>query len=429
MATNWLTQTGTDQSWFQAPQEAQNWNYYNSETGPPAMYGADNLASIIGNKAHELGYQGDTYGFESGGGDQPATRVVSPAFKNWLVANGYQLGGEAANVGGIGGVNAFLLDQTGNRVAQQVYATDDSAMFNFGVGLLGMGALSAVNAGVGAAGGASGGAGQAASGGLFSGEGAGLAANQVGALSGAEAGGLGSLETTLGNVLGYESALPGMGAAGTTVGGAMVPGAAAGGSFWGTLGKAAIGPAISAGAQMIGANMGGKALSDATGKANDLQRYMYDTTRADNMPALSARNNALTQIQSLLADPSSLTKDPGYAFGLNQGQKTLANGAAARGMTYSGAQGKALQRYGQDYAGTKLDQSVNRLSNLANIGQAGASTIANAGGNYANQTANNLTALGDARAAQYMVNSNAIGNAVNGLTAYGQKQGWWGTPG
>jgi hypothetical protein len=180
---------------------------------------------------------------------------------------------------------------------------------------------------------------------------------------------------------------------------------------------------------MIGANMAGKAQADATGKANDLQRYMYDTTRADSMPALSARNNALTQIQSLLADPSSLTKDPGYAFGLSQGQKTLANGAAARGMTYSGAQGKALQRYGQDYAGTKLDQSVNRLSSLANIGQAGASTIANAGGNYANQTANNLTALGDARAAQYMVNSNAIGNAVNGLTAYGQKQGWWGTPG
>lgn len=126
-------------SWFQAPQEVQNWNYYNSETGPPEMYGADNLATIIGNKAHELGYQGDTYGFESGGGDQPATRVVSPAFQNWLAANGYQLSGESANVNGSGGVNAFLLDQTGNRVAQQDYATDDSGFFNFGIGLLGMG--------------------------------------------------------------------------------------------------------------------------------------------------------------------------------------------------------------------------------------------------------------------------------------------------
>ena len=38
-------------------------------------------------------------------------------------------------------------------------------------------------------------------------------------------------------------------------------------------------------------------------------------------------------------------------------------------LTAHGAQGKALQRYGQDYAGTKLDHSVNRLSSLANIGQ------------------------------------------------------------
>ncbi len=403
MATNWLTQTGTD------------------------------AANIYGNKAVRAwmdanGYDFDKYGDKT---DMQTSYQVGESYSGspgpvidymgigkFLADKG--LSAQFYNSGGMD--NWRLVDGVGNEMVRGQYDTNDAGWFEKAVPL----AIAAMGAGA---------AGYGA--GLFGGETAGLAANQVGALSGAaEAGGLGSLETSLGNVLGYESALPGLGAAGTTAGGSMVPGlagaagaAGGGGSFWSTLGKAAIGPAISAGAQMIGANMAGKAQADATGKANDLQRYMYDTTRADNMPALSARNNALTQIQSLLADPSSLTKDPGYAFGLNQGQKTLANGAAARGMTYSGAQGKALQRYGQDYAGTKLDQSVNRLSSLANIGQAGASTIANAGGNYANQTANNLTALGDARAAQYMVNSNAIGNAVNGLTAYGQKQGWWGTPG
>jgi len=403
MATNWLTQTGTD------------------------------AANIYGNEAVRAwmdanGYDFDKYGDKT---DTPTLYQVGESFSGppppvidymgigkFLADKG--LSAQFYNSGGMD--NWRLVDGVGNEMVRGQYDTNDAGWFEKAVPL----AIAAMGAGA---------AGYGA--GLFGGETAGLAANQVGALSGAaEAGGLGSLETSLGNVLGYESALPGLGAAGTTAGGSMVPGlagaagaAGGGGSFWSTLGKAAIGPAISAGAQMIGANMAGKAQADATGKANDLQRYMYDTTRADSMPALSARNNALTQIQSLLADPSSLTKDPGYAFGLSQGQKTLANGAAARGMTYSGAQGKALQRYGQDYAGTKLDQSVNRLSSLANIGQAGASTIANAGGNYANQTANNLTALGDARAAQYMVNSNAIGNAVNGLTAYGQKQGWWGTPG
>ena len=413
-------------NWFNDP--AAGWSN-NSETmqGAPSMFAGTNLANIIGAKARALGYAGPmTVGGNTN--NDTSQGQVAPEFIQWLQANGYQLGGESAGVNGLGGVNSYLTDQGGNRVAQQDYATDDTAAFMAGIAGLGLGAFSAVNGGLGAAGGVNGG-------GFISpealglesagfGDVAGLSASQVGAMNPA---GLGSLETSLGNVLGYESALPGLGAAGTTVGGAMVP--AAGGSFWGTLGKAAIGPAISVGAQLIGSNMAGNALSDATGKANDLQRYMYDTTRADNMPALTARNNALTQIQGLLSDPSSLTKDPGYAFGLNQGQKTLANGAAARGMTYSGAQGKALQRYGQDYAGTKLDQSVNRLTSLANVGQAGASTIANAGGNYANQTANNLTALGDANAAKYMVNSNAIGNAVNGLTAYGQKQGWWGTPG
>ena len=395
MATNWLTQTGTDAA-----------NIYGNEAVRAWMDANGYDFDKYGDKTDmQTSYQvGESY---SG---SPGPVIDYMGIGKFLADKG--LSAQFYNSGGMD--NWRLVDGVGNEMVRGQYDTDDGGWFEklvpFAIAAMGAGA-----AGYGA--------------GLFGGETAGLAANQVGALSGAEAGGLGSLETSLGNVLGYESALPGMGAAGTTVGGAMVPGAAAGGSFWGTLGKAAIGPAISAGAQMIGANMAGKAQADATGKANDLQRYMYDTTRADNMPALSARNNALTQIQSLLADPSSLTKDPGYAFGLNQGQKTLANGAAARGMTYSGAQGKALQRYGQDYAGTKLDQSVNRLSSLANIGQAGASTLANAGGNYANQTANNLTALGDARAAQYMVNSNAIGNAVNGLTAYGQKQGWWGTPG
>lgn len=394
MATNWLNQTGTD---------AAN------------IYGNEAVRAWMDANGYDFGKYGDKTDVQTSNQRVEASgfseATDSMGIGKFLADKG--LSAQHYNSGGMD--NWRLVDGVGNEMVRGQYDTNDAGWFEKAVPL----AIAAMGAGA---------AGYGA--GLFGGETAGLAANQVGALSGAaEAGGLGSLETSLGNVLGYESALPGMGAAGTTVGGAMVPGAAAGGSFWGTLGKAAIGPAISAGAQMIGANMGGKALADATGKANDLQRYMYDTTRADNMPALSARNNALTQIQSLLADPSSLTKDPGYAFGLSQGQKTLANGAAARGMTYSGAQGKALQRYGQDYAGTKLDQSVNRLSSLANIGQAGASTIANAGGNYANQTANNLTALGDARAAQYMVNSNAIGNAVNGLTAYGQKQGWWGTPG
>lgn len=416
MATNWLNQSGPDAANIYGNEAVRQWMERNGYS--VGQYG--DMTKAPGNVSQDT----------PSGPEQDYMGIAKFLAEKGLTP---QLAQDA-------GIDYWrLVDSVGNEMVRGQYDTNDAGWFEKAVPL----AIAAMGAGA---------AGYGA--GLLGGESAALGANQVGAMNAGGIGvdaalsgvaptaaelsaitptigtaggiGVGSLETSLGGVLGYEAALPGMGAAGTTVGGAVVP---AGGSFWGSLGKAAIGPAISAGATLIGSNMAGKSLADATGKANELQRYMYDTTRADNMPALNARNNALTQIQSLLADPSSLTKDPGYAFGLNQGQKTLANGAAARGMTYSGAQGKALQRYGQDYAGTKLDQSVNRLTSLANVGQAGASTIAGAGQNYAGQVGNNLTALGDAKASQYMVNSNALGNAVNGLTAYGQKQGWWGTPG
>ena len=396
MATNWLTQTGTDAA---------------------QIYGNEAVRAWMDANGYDFGKYGDKTDMQnSNQGGEAYSGFSGPATDNMGIAKFLAEKGLTPQLAQEAGIDYWrLVDGVGNEMVRGQYDTNDAGWFEKAVPL----AIAAMGAGAAGYGsGLLGGGGGAATGGI--------GFDAAGALSGVAptAAELSAITPTIGAAGG------GIGAAGGAAGlGAAAGAAGGGGSFWGALGKAAIGPAISAGAQMIGANMGGKALSDATGKANDLQRYMYDTTRADNMPALSARNNALTQIQSLLADPSSLTKDPGYAFGLNQGQKTLANGAAARGMTYSGAQGKALQRYGQDYAGTKLDQSVNRLSSLANIGQAGASTIANAGGNYANQTANNLTALGDARAAQYMVNSNAIGNAVNGLTAYGQKQGWWGTPG
>lgn len=205
-----------------------------------------------------------------------------------------------------------------------------------------------------------------------------------------------------------------------------LPGLSSGGIPWAEIGKASIGPLLSTGAQIYGANQASNAMADATNKANELQRYVYDTNRTDNMPALTARNSALEQMQALLKDPSTLTSQPGYAFGLNEGTKSLNSGAAARGMTYSGAQGKALTRYGQDYAGTKLNDSFNRLSALAGSGQAGAGQISQAGQNYGTQVGSNITNQGNANAMPWLVGSNAVADGINGLTAYGQRKNWWG---
>lgn len=61
-------------------------------------------------------------------------------------------------------------------------------------------------------------------------------------------------------------------------------------------------------------------------------------------------------------DPNTVdvTKDPGYAFRLSQGQKALDTGAGARGQLFSGAQQKALMKYGQDLGSQEYGAAYTR---------------------------------------------------------------------
>lgn len=163
---------------------------------------------------------------------------------------------------------------------------------------------------------------------------------------------------------------------------------------------------------------------DAANAANATQRYFYDTTRADNAPLLGARNDALAKIKNLLATPSGITKDAGYKFGLTQGTQAIDRSAAGSGSLYSGATLKALDRYGQDYAGTKLDQSYNRLANLAGLGTVGSNQNTLAGMNAGNQIGANQTSYGNAAGANALNQGNIWGNAINQLGAYGSQIQW-----
>lgn len=265
------------------------------------------------------------------------------------------------------------------------------------------------------------------------------------ALAGAGAGGAGAAGGASGAV-GSGGAVAGSGAAAGSAGaagsGAAAAGSAAGSSPWTAMtttasgGSGAYGSLLNTGLQLGGALYGqyqsNKAADQAAqGMQNglDLQRYMYDTTRADYAPYRQAGVGALGQIQNLLANPSSITSDPGYQFGLSQGTKALNNGAAAGGMTYSGAQQKALQRYGQDYAGTKLNESYNRLASLAGLGQTATSGTASAGSNYANNGSNLLSGMGNVQAASTYGNGQNWLNALGNIAQYGQQQNLFGNGG
>jgi hypothetical protein len=204
------------------------------------------------------------------------------------------------------------------------------------------------------------------------------------------------------------------------------------------------------------ATIGGALISsDAVGDASDSQaasaaqsdatnRYMYDKTREDNMPALNARNWALDQLKSKLSGPlggeikpGDVANDPGYQFGLNEGLKAQGNQLGARGMRNSGAALKAASRYGTDYATTKYDNAFNRivanrsaqlnpLQSLAGYAQTGASTVADAGQNLANNLSSSQINRGNVLGASSVAQGNIWGSAVNQLGS--AAKGWRNAP-
>lgn len=230
--------------------------------------------------------------------------------------------------------------------------------------------------------------------------------------------------STIGNALTGAGGSAGAVGAGTTAGTLGTIGNALGsvGNLMGkkTINGFGLGDALSLGGNLLNSYLGYNAANkaadaqvNAANQANQLAKYMYDQTRQDNMPALEARNAGLTGYQNLLKNPGSVTQDPGYQFGFQQGQNAYDNSGAARGMRLSGAQAKALTRYGQDYAGTKYNEALGRYGQLAGIGQPGTNTIAGAGQNYSNQFSQNTTGAGNAAAAGYIGGANAISGGIS----------------
>lgn len=183
--------------------------------------------------------------------------------------------------------------------------------------------------------------------------------------------------------------------------------------------------------------------ADAAAASNDTQLQMYNQTRADNQPALQARNASLSRLQDLLgisgnkgasgygsfASPikvGDVQNEAGYQFGLDQGQAGLNKQLAARGMLNSGAALKAASRYATDYASTKYNDAYNRLASdqtrqlnalqsTAGLGQSGAGTISSAGTAAANNISSTQQGLGNALAASQISQANTYGDLANQL--------------
>lgn len=130
------------------------------------------------------------------------------------------------------------------------------------------------------------------------------------------------------------------------------------------------------------------------------------------------------------------TVDPGYQFRLSEGQKALERSGAAKGMSLSGGQLKALtnynqgaasQEYGQAYNRYNNDQTnlFNRLSGVAGTGQQANQFVGQLGANTANQISSNQLGAGNANAAGWIAGTNALSNGINQGLNYWSNQNIW----
>jgi hypothetical protein len=203
-------------------------------------------------------------------------------------------------------------------------------------------------------------------------------------------------------------------------------------------------------AQAQAADQAAKLQLTSDREARDLQLKMFNQLRKDQGPYRQAGYGALDRITGQLGGKGEFGKtfsmqdfqqDPGYAFRLQQGQKALEQSASARGMTLSGAQGQALQEYGQGLASeeyqnawnrfeTARGNKFNRLASIAGLGQTATQQTGQAGmatgANIANQMGQSAALRGDyalqggnARASGYIGAANAntgmLNAAVGGL--------------
>lgn len=198
-----------------------------------------------------------------------------------------------------------------------------------------------------------------------------------------------------------------------------------------------------AGATLVGgvlqSNAAGRAASKqaaSTDRATEEQARQYDQTREDYAPYREAGKKALGQYETEINAPvtsADVMSDPGYQFGLSQGQLGLDRKAAAAGGRVSGAALKSAAEYANNYATTgynaayqRRQDRLNRLASLANLGQTATGGSAAAGAAKSNAISNLLSSQGDASAAASMAQGNIWGNTVNQLGAVASK--WASTP-
>lgn len=172
--------------------------------------------------------------------------------------------------------------------------------------------------------------------------------------------------------------------------------------------------------------------ASATYGNNPAQHYEdYGRKEGRTVTQLNANAPQSADFGSLLKtfSPGDLTQDPGYQFGLTQGEKALNRSAASNGMYFSPATSQALSTFNQDYAGTKYNDAFARdqasksqtygfLSGASGAGENAAGQVANLGAQNASNVGNLMTSGAAASGAGAVGASNVVTGATGNYLNY-----------
>jgi len=199
-------------------------------------------------------------------------------------------------------------------------------------------------------------------------------------------------------------------------------------------------PAAIIGSSLFGSRAASKAADTqaaAADRAAELQKEQFERQVELQAPFREAGVRALPELEAASRytpfGMGQFQQDPGYAFRLSEGQKTLDRQAAARGGLISGGALKAATRFGQDMGSQEYSNAFNRyqiernarlapLQSLAGFGQTSVNQLGQAGQNYATGAGNLMTGGAAAQAAGTVGAANALTGGVGTYINYGQNQ-------
>jgi len=195
-------------------------------------------------------------------------------------------------------------------------------------------------------------------------------------------------------------------------------------------------PAVSGAIGYKAASSASKTGVNAANNATNIATTNSAKMQALYQPYMDAGKTDLNAIQTGLAPGGEfntpftgkdLADEPGYQFGLDEGNKAIEAARRSMGTRFSGGAVKEGIKYNEDYAGTKFDQAFQRNRQTQDDRFNRLQSIVNTGANETNQAGNSMELTsqqlqqleiekGDAQAAGDLGKANSIQQAIEAGT-------------